>query len=275
MNAAFQSPRRVGSNTISRLSNGVKTSSARARASHHSERRRSLSNSRHLSTFPSRNSQALPAGDTTPAEADVASERYFGAEARGLHTSSLPSPKDLSRQLRSRSERVPGKEAQHKTRGASPDHERFALKDENHKMRDGRPDEETNIQRSREDWQIQKDALKKKFGGQGWSPRKKLSPDTMEGIRALHEQFPEKYTTPVLAEQFKISPEAIRRMLKSKWRPTPDKMEERRVRWAKRHDRIWDAQAEMGLRPHRTKDRKPEGPEKLDEIIPSMPNIRP
>ena len=125
----------------------------------------------------------------------------------------------------------------------------------------------------REHWQIQKDALKMKFGEQGWSPRKKLSPDTMEGIRALHEQFPQKYTTPVLAEQFKVSPEAIRRILKSKWRPSAEKMEERRGRWAKRHDRIWDAQAEMGLRPKRTKDRKPEGPEKLDEIIPLIPSF--
>jgi Neugrin len=131
------------------------------------------------------------------------------------------------------------------------------------------------IPRPREHWQTQKAALKEKFGEQGWNPRKKLSPDTMEGIRALHEQFPEKYTTPVLAEQFKVSPEAIRRMLKSKWRASPEKMEERRVRWAKRHDRIWDAQAEMGLRPPRKKDRKPQGPEKLDEIIPLIPNIGP
>lgn len=130
-------------------------------------------------------------------------------------------------------------------------------------------------QSPREHWKIQKEALKEKFGEQGWSPRKKLSPDTMEGIRALHEQYPRKYTTPVLADQFEVSPEAIRRILKSKWRPSPKKMEERRARWAKRHDRIWDAQAEMGLRPRRTKDRKPEGPEKLDDIIPSTSNLGP
>jgi Neugrin len=134
---------------------------------------------------------------------------------------------------------------------------------------------EGGLHQPRELWQIQKAALKKKFGEQGWNPRKKLSPDTMEGIRALHEQYPQKYTTPVLAEQFKVSPEAIRRILKSKWAASPEKMEERRVRWAKRHDRIWDAQAEMGLRPQRTKDRKPEGPERLDEIMPLMPNIDP
>ena len=129
-------------------------------------------------------------------------------------------------------------------------------------------------QRPIEPWQTQKDALKKKFGEQGWNPRKKLSPDTLEGIRALHQQYPQKYTTPVLAEQFKISPEAIRRILKSNWRPSAEKMEERRGRWAKRHDRIWDAQAEMGLKPKRKKNRKPAGPEDLD-ILPPIPSLDP
>ena len=108
-----------------------------------------------------------------------------------------------------------------------------------------------------EEWGIQKGALKEKFD-EGWQPRKKLSPDTIDGIRALNQQYPEKYTTPVLAEQFKVSPEAIRRILKSKWRAAEGEMEERRERWARRYDRIWDQQAAIGLRPPRTKDRKAE-----------------
>ncbi|ERF69444.1 hypothetical protein EPUS_07848 [Endocarpon pusillum Z07020] len=159
---------------------------------------------------------------------------------------------------------------------AGPMNDRTAgSKGENAKRVEPQAAADEDFQRPREHWQIQKDALKEKFGEEGWSPRKKLSPDTMEGIRALHEQYPQKYTTPVLAEQFKVSPEAIRRILKSKWRPSPEKMEERRARWAKRHDRIWDAQAEMGLRPKRTKDRKPEGPESLDDIIPPIQNVGP
>ncbi|KAH7061211.1 hypothetical protein B0J12DRAFT_553139, partial [Macrophomina phaseolina] len=68
-------------------------------------------------------------------------------------------------------------------------------------------------------WMVQKEALKEKFGKEGWQPRKKLSPDAMDGIRQLHASDPDTYTTPVLANEFKVSPEAIRRILKSKWRP--------------------------------------------------------
>jgi hypothetical protein len=117
----------------------------------------------------------------------------------------------------------------------------------------------------KEPWQTQKQALKKKFGSEGWNPRKKLSPDTIDGIRALHEQYPDKYPTPVLAEKFKVSPEVIRRILKSKWRPDPEKQAERRDRWARRHDRIWDQQAAIGLRPARTKVKKPKEPGDVDE----------
>ncbi|OGM45455.1 mitochondrion organization and biogenesis protein [Aspergillus bombycis] len=102
--------------------------------------------------------------------------------------------------------------------------------------------------KKKENWQIQKDALKKKFKD-GWNPSKKLSPDALEGIRHLHAVAPDKFTTPVLAEQFQVSPEAIRRILKSKWRPSETEMEDRRKRWEKRHDRIWSHLSELGLRP--------------------------
>nr|GFD56388.1 hypothetical protein [Tanacetum cinerariifolium] len=45
-------------------------------------------------------------------------------------------------------------------------------------------------------WQAEKEAMKKKLNGEAWNPRKKLSPDTMEGIRHLHQTQPEKFTTP-------------------------------------------------------------------------------
>lgn len=102
---------------------------------------------------------------------------------------------------------------------------------------------------SRPAWAIQKEALRAKLGGEAWSPRKKLSPDTLEGIRHLHATQPDKFTTPVLADYFKVSPEAIRRILKSKWRPNDEEYEARMQRWDKRGERIWTNLVEMGVKP--------------------------
>jgi len=101
----------------------------------------------------------------------------------------------------------------------------------------------------KEQWQIQKAALKEKFGDKKWEPRKKLSPDAMEGIRHLHKTQPDRFTTPVLAEYFKVSPEAIRRILKSKWRPSDEEEDERIRRWDKRGERIWANLVELGVKP--------------------------
>jgi hypothetical protein len=120
----------------------------------------------------------------------------------------------------------------------------------------------------KEPWQVQKAALKNKFV-EGWNPRKKLSPDTMEGIRALHAQYPDRYTTPVLAEQFGVSSEAIRRILKSKWRSSlePEQAAAVKERWARRHDRIWDIKSEIGLRPKRKGAKEIEDPEQFEEEL--------
>ncbi|KAI2642212.1 hypothetical protein GGS21DRAFT_487069 [Xylaria nigripes] len=102
----------------------------------------------------------------------------------------------------------------------------------------------------REPWKIQKWALKDKFP-EGWRPRKRLSPDAIEGIRALHWQFPEMYPLPVLSQQFKVSPDAIRRILKSKWKPKASEEEDRQGRWFKRGINIWSQMAELGMKPPR------------------------
>ncbi len=104
-------------------------------------------------------------------------------------------------------------------------------------------------QDQREPWQTQKRALSEKFGCTGWMPRKRLSPDTLEGIRALHAQYPDRFTTPILAEHFKVSPEAIRRILKSKWRPKDEEEDRRRQRWEKRGENIWSQMVEVGIKP--------------------------
>ncbi|EGD87219.1 hypothetical protein H112_05756 [Trichophyton rubrum D6] len=96
-------------------------------------------------------------------------------------------------------------------------------------------------------WAVQKNALKEKFK-EGWKPRKKVSPDTMESIRKLHSMDSVKFSTKNLAEEFKISPEAIRRILKSKWRATEAEEIDRRNRWEKRKIRIQEQMMELGLR---------------------------
>jgi hypothetical protein len=108
---------------------------------------------------------------------------------------------------------------------------------------------EREPRRERPAWAIQKEALKEKLGGEAWNPRKKLSPDTMEGIRHLHSTQPDKFTTPVLSQHFKVSPEAIRRILKSKWQPSDAEYEARMERWNKRGERIWSNLVEMGVKP--------------------------
>lgn len=102
--------------------------------------------------------------------------------------------------------------------------------------------------KTKEQWAAQKAALKEKFPD-GWQPRKRLSPDALAGIRALHQQFPEEYTTEVLADKFEVSPEAIRRILKSKWEPNPDEEIERQQRWFNRGKQIWGRWAELGKKP--------------------------
>lgn len=102
----------------------------------------------------------------------------------------------------------------------------------------------------KEQWQIQKAALDTKFKGQVWSPRKRISPDALSGMRTLHESQPTVYTTQVLADHFKISVEAVRRILKSKWRPADEaESEDRRRRWERRGEKKWTEMVELGLRP--------------------------
>lgn len=57
---------------------------------------------------------------------------------------------------------------------------------------------------------------------EGWSPPHKLSRQAMDGLRVLHMHDPETFSTPLLAKRFRVSPEAVRRILRSKWEPSPE-----------------------------------------------------
>jgi hypothetical protein len=101
---------------------------------------------------------------------------------------------------------------------------------------------------AREHWQIDKEARSKKFPD-GWNPPKRLSPDAVAGIRALHAQMPERYTTEALSQEFGVTAEAIRRMLKSKWSPSPEEETDRQRRWLKRGQQVWSRYADLGMKP--------------------------
>lgn len=80
-----------------------------------------------------------------------------------------------------------------------------------------------------EEWRRHRRALKDAHPD-GWSPPKKLSREAMDGLRIMHAQNPDVFTTPILAEKFRISPEAVRRILKSKWEPTREKKQKLAIR---------------------------------------------
>lgn len=54
-----------------------------------------------------------------------------------------------------------------------------------------------------------------------WQPFKILSREAQDGLRILHASDPERWTRKELAETFKMSVESVRRVLRSKWQPSP------------------------------------------------------
>jgi hypothetical protein len=92
-------------------------------------------------------------------------------------------------------------------------------------------------------WAQHRASLKTKFP-KGWAPPHKLSRAAMDGLRALHAHDPDTFTTPVLADKFRVSPEAVRRILRGKWQPTQEqraRLLERERRYRK--DRILSKRA--------------------------------
>ncbi|KIM70748.1 hypothetical protein SCLCIDRAFT_1206918 [Scleroderma citrinum Foug A] len=71
-------------------------------------------------------------------------------------------------------------------------------------------------------WKSHRDRIKEMFP-EGWNPERKVSREAMEALRSLHALDNETFTTPLLASKFKISPEAVRRILRSKWEPSKEK----------------------------------------------------
>lgn len=77
------------------------------------------------------------------------------------------------------------------------------------------------------EWEKRERSLIKRYGQ--WNPTRKLSRQQIQDIRDLKEQLPHLKTID-FANHLKISPEAIRRVLKSKWVPNDQEEEELRER---------------------------------------------
>lgn len=87
------------------------------------------------------------------------------------------------------------------------------------------------------EWKRQNYALKEKFKGAAWRPNKKLSRETMEGIRALKQYYPEMNSGEI-ARRFKVPAESIRRILKGKWEPNEEELQKMEARWERRGERL-------------------------------------
>ncbi len=105
-------------------------------------------------------------------------------------------------------------------------------------------------------WAQHRVSMKTKFP-EGWAPPHKLSRAAMDGLRALHAHDPDTFSTPVLADKFRISPEAVRRILRGKWQPTQEQrahLLEREKRY--RQDRIRSKRATERMGEAKNKWRK-------------------
>lgn len=97
-----------------------------------------------------------------------------------------------------------------------------------------------------ESWMVNKAILQAKFRGAQWDSKKKLSPAAREGIKTLHKNHPE-YTTAKLSELFEISPEVVRRVLRSKWEPDTETQEARLQHWVRRGGSVFQRWEELGV----------------------------
>ncbi|BGP48170.1 Required for respiratory growth protein 9 mitochondrial [Rhodotorula kratochvilovae] len=79
------------------------------------------------------------------------------------------------------------------------------------------------------EWKRHQQAMRDKFPT-GWAPPKRLSREAMDLVRSLARSDPNLYSVPRLAERFKISPEAVRRILKSRFELAPEEQARREIR---------------------------------------------
>jgi len=94
-------------------------------------------------------------------------------------------------------------------------------------------------------WLKHKMTVKSKLKGEAWAPYKKVSPDARQAIKLLARTHPE-FNTKRISEIFRMDPEAIRRIIHSKYAPTPEEQEEAARRWVNRGDQVWQRWMDQG-----------------------------
>ncbi|SJK98599.1 uncharacterized protein ARMOST_01867 [Armillaria ostoyae] len=80
-----------------------------------------------------------------------------------------------------------------------------------------------------EEYARHRKTMKQRFPD-GWNPPRKISREAMDGLRELHQFDGAKFSTKVLADKFKISPDAVRRILKGRWEPSRERRIEMRAK---------------------------------------------
>lgn len=86
-------------------------------------------------------------------------------------------------------------------------------------------------------WRKHKETVRSRLGGATWNPPKKLSREQMDAVRMLKASV-RGISASDLAERFRVSPEAIRRILRSRWRPSDREQDDIQDRWHRRGERI-------------------------------------
>ncbi|KAL8279082.1 hypothetical protein RQP46_008540 [Phenoliferia psychrophenolica] len=85
-------------------------------------------------------------------------------------------------------------------------------------------------------WEVQRESLAEalpwdpKTSPSRWAPARKLSREALSLVRLLHKSDPTTFTTPVLAERFRVSAEAVRRILKSRFELPGEEADRREAR---------------------------------------------
>ncbi|RKP33579.1 hypothetical protein BJ085DRAFT_21343 [Dimargaris cristalligena] len=95
-----------------------------------------------------------------------------------------------------------------------------------------------------EGWRIRKQEQKASLEDGKWAPKKRVARSTMERIRFLAINMPDTFDIPRLSYEFKISFEAVRRILRSNFNPSPEVIQTQESKRLALRKEYWSATQE-------------------------------